>query len=45
MLESRFQEVVLIVLALQCILQYKLMNIFSMKSYFRANLKTDVTEI
>ena len=33
-----------IALALQCILQYKLTNIFSIKCYFRANLKIDVTK-
>ena len=33
-----------IVLAPQCILQYKLINIFSIKCYFRANLKIDVTK-
>ena len=27
--------------ALRCILQYKLMNIFSIKCYFKANLKID----
>ena len=38
------KEVVKIALALQCILQYKLINIFSIKCYFRANLKIDVTK-
>ena len=34
-----------IALALQCILQlYKLINIFSIKCYFRANLRTVVTK-
>ena len=36
--------VVSIALALQCILQYKLMNIFSIKCYFWANLNIDVTK-
>ena len=31
-------------LALQCILQYKLINIFRIKNYFWANLKRDVTK-
>ena len=33
-----------IALAFQCILQCQLMNIFSIKCYFRANLKIDVTK-
>ena len=33
-----------IALAPQCILQYKLINIFSIKCYFRANLKIDVAK-
>ena len=33
-----------IALALQCILQYRLTNIFSIKCYFRDNLKIDVTK-
>ena len=33
-----------IALAPQCILQYRLINIFSIKCYFRANLKIDVTK-
>ena len=44
MLESRFQQVVSIAFSLHYILQYKLMNIFSIKCYFRANLKIDVTK-
>ena len=35
---------VLIALILQHILQYKLMSIFSIKCYLRANLKIDVTK-
>ena len=33
-----------IALALQCILQYRLTNILSIKCYFRDNLKIDVTK-
>ena len=44
MLESRFWQEVSFALALQYILQYKLMTIFSIKCYFRANLKIDVTK-
>ena len=44
MFESKFQQGVSIALALQCILQYKLINIFSEKCYLRANLKIDVTK-
>ena len=42
--KSKFLQVILIALALQCILQYKLMNIISIKCYFRANLKMYVTK-
>ena len=44
MLESGLQQAVSIALALQCMLQYKLMNIFSIKCYIRANLKINVTK-
>ena len=44
MLESRFYQVVSIALELKFILQYKLMNIFSINCYFRANLKIDVAK-
>ena len=32
-------------LVLQCILQYKLINILSIKCYIEANLRIDVTKI
>ena len=44
MLESRVLVVVSIAFVPQCILPYKLMNIFSRKCYFRANLRIDVTK-
>ena len=43
MLETRLSQVVPIALVLQLILQYKLMNIFSIKCYI-INLKIDVTK-
>ena len=45
MFKSEFKQVVSIALALKCILQYKLINIFSIKCYFRANIKIDDTKI
>ena len=44
MFESKLQQVVSIALALQCILKYKLIDFFSIKWYFRANLKMYVTK-
>ena len=44
MFESKFQQVVSIALALKCILEYKLIDNFSIKCYFRENLKIDVTK-
>ena len=43
MLETRLSQVVPVALVLQLILQYKLMNIFSIKCYI-INLKIDVTK-
>ena len=43
MLKTRLSQVVPIALVLQLILQYKLMNIFSIKCYI-INLKIDVTK-
>ena len=40
-----FEQVVSIALAFQCILQYQLINIFSIKCCLRANLKIDVTKV
>ena len=45
MFEFKFAKVVSIALALQCILQYKLINTLNVKCYFRANLKTNVSKI